>query len=109
MACHDKSGSSQSEKNIWIYFDIGEKGSPSSYGVYGKITKNDLEFIELNSTSKRLISVANIRFIDTDSIIKDVSINSNEKGNAFYKVEEISYLEVLKNDPLNTKTNFYIE
>ena len=109
MACHDKSSNSQSEKKVWVYFNIGEKDDPSSYGVYGEISQKDLDFIKLNSTSKKLISVEKIRFIDNDSIIKDVSIDSNEKGVEFYQIKEINYLEVLKKDPLNTKTDYYIE
>ena len=108
-ACNDKSGYDQAEEKVWVYFDYGTKEELNSYGVYGEITQKDLEFIKLSSTSKRLVTVQNIRFIDNDSIIKDLSVNSNQEGTQLYQIKGINYLEILKKDPLNIKTDFYVD
>ena len=109
IACNDKSVNNQSDKMVWVYFEVGSEKDYISAGVYGEIAQKDLDFIKLNSTSEKLLSVEKIRFIVSDSLVKDISVNSNEEGTALYQIKKINYLEILKKDPLDTKTNFYNE
>ena len=100
FAC--KTEKTELKQKKWVYLEAGP------HGIYGEISQEDLNNIKNKSDLDKLILVENVRFIDNDSIVRDISIDSNEKGTSFYKIKNINYMEILKNDPINTKVEFKV-
>ena len=99
-----------SNEKSWVYVQVGIDGDSYTDNIYGQILKSDLNDFSLNSSkSEKLFFISNVRIIGKDSIIKDISVNSNELGSYYYKINNIKYLEVLKKDPINLKTNYILE
>lgn len=96
-------------ETLWVYVQVGVEGESFNDNIYGEISKTDLNEFGVNSKSEKLFFISNVRVIDNDSIIKDISVDSNEKGSYYYKIKEIKYLEILKKDPINSKTSFVID
>ena len=104
FSCNDKKNMNSIVKKAWIYLEIEIKGSPKEDAIYGQISETDLNLIKENSKSEKLIMITNVRYNDEEkSIVKDISVNSNDIGTSFYRIKNINYLEILKNDPMNTK------
>ncbi|MBA6156470.1 hypothetical protein H3Z83_08095 [Tenacibaculum sp. S7007] len=106
LSCKSEKQEKPIEVKSWIYLEMGSKEDSNNDAVYGEISQKHLSFLRDNTKSEKLIMISNARFIDKDSIIKDVTEGTNEKGILFYKIKTINYVEVLKEDPINKKNDY---
>tara|TARA_B100000809_G_C14957376_1_gene466095 strand:+ start:67 stop:441 length:375 start_codon:yes stop_codon:yes gene_type:complete len=110
LSCNTEKEKAPIEKKIWVYLEIEKKGEELEDAIYGEITKNDIKLFQDNSKSEKLFMIINTRYNDaTDSIIKDLSENSIDNGTYFYRIKNINYLKIIKNDPINTKVDLQQE
>ncbi len=110
LSCNSKNKKNSIEKKTWIYLEIDSKRYSDSDAKYGEISLKDLNSIKENSKPEKLIMISNARYNDdSDGKVKDVSDIGNEKGTFFYRIKDISYLEILKRDPINTKVEILKE
>lgn len=93
------------QENVWVYVEVGLDRKNVTNFLYGQVLKKDIDNFKTNSESEKLFFIKNVRIIGDDDIIKDISLDSNEKGSYFYKVKQIKYLEILKNDPIHLKVD----
>ena len=99
-------GVKSSDEKVWVYLEVGIDEKNTKDYIYGQILKTDLDNFSAKSNTEKLFNITNVRIIGNDSIVKDISLNSNETGTYYYKISKIKYLEVLKKDPINLKTGF---
>ncbi|WP_353777679.1 hypothetical protein [Winogradskyella sp. 3972H.M.0a.05] len=106
ISCKSEKKESSKEIKSWVYIEMGSEEDSNNDAVYGEISQEHLNFLKDNTKSDKLIMISNARFIDAkDSIVKDVASGTNEKGTLFYKIKTINYIELLKEDPINTKVD----
>jgi hypothetical protein len=110
VSCKFNESKKTNNEKTWIYIEIGKNEDNDSDAKYGEISNKHLELIKENKNGEKLIMISNARYNDeVDSIVKSVSSEGNQKGIFYYKVNSINYLEVLKNDPINNKTELMKE
>ncbi|MEO1013375.1 MAG: hypothetical protein AAFX53_18930 [Bacteroidota bacterium] len=106
LSCKNEKQVNSIEDKSWIYLEIGEREDLNDDALYGEISQKHLNWIKDDTKSEKLIMISKARYIDKkDSMVKDISLNSNEKGTFFYKIKDINYIEILKGDPINTKVD----
>ena len=103
LSCNNEKKENSIEVKTWVYLETEDSDGDA---IYGEITQEHLNWVKENTNSDKLMMISNARYIDVkDSLVKDFSINGNEKGTFFYKIKNISYIEMLLEDPINTKVN----
>nr|WP_321452740.1 hypothetical protein [uncultured Carboxylicivirga sp.] len=91
-----------SDKNkIWVQIDLVKilPRDTTDYFYYGQINEDLLEQIEQNKDEGGLFLLKNIRYWDNDDKLR-VYDDTDEVGIKMFRVNDISYVNVLKEDPI---------
>nr|WP_319397482.1 hypothetical protein [uncultured Carboxylicivirga sp.] len=98
----DISKAVHSDKNkIWVQIDLVKKlpRDTTDYFYYGQINEDLLEQIEQNKDDGGLFLLKNIRYWDNDDKLR-VYDDTDEVGIKMFRVKDISYINVIKDDPI---------
>ena len=79
------------QEKVWVYVEVGVDRKNVTDFIYGQVSKKDLDNFKINSDSEKLFFIKNVRVIGDDDIVKDISLDSNEKGSYFYKIESFTF------------------
>ena len=110
ISCNFTETNKTTNEKKWIYIEIGKSKDNDSDAKYGEISIEHLDLIKQNDNLEKIIMISNTRYNDEkDSIVKDVTDEGNQNGTFYYKIKDINYIEILKNDPINTKVKLMDE
>lgn len=108
ISCDNKSKNENKKK--WVYIEIGSLNDFDNDAKYGEISINHLNLIQDNENGDKIIMISNARYNDEkELIVKEVAEDGNQNGTFFYKIKNINYIEILKEDPINRKVKLMDE
>ena len=88
-------------QKIWVYVEIQSEmvRDTSDYYYFGQINKSIISEINKNCSTDGLFILSNIRYWNTDDLLKVFSSEGYENYKIF-QIKDIKYLEELKKDPI---------
>lgn len=85
----------------WVYIEIETTMlyDTTDYFYYGQISKNLANKLVKDEAPNGFFQLSNIRYYNSNDLLQ-VYENDNRKGRMYFRIEDIEYISVLKEDPV---------